>query len=84
MNKEDSFDKPNIVKQQIQEITKRLEELEIKHKKESDLIKEELASIRQSLVNVGNAIPDQENSRTIQIGSTAQITNNYKGEYDIG
>ena len=42
MNKEDSFNKPNIVKQQIQEITKRLEELKIKHKKESDLIKEEL------------------------------------------
>ena len=73
----------NTIKEQIQDITKRLEELEIRHKKESILIEEEIVSIKEELIQIVNSIPDSDNQRFIQVGSTVRITNNYKSEYGV-
>ena len=78
----------------IQEITTKLEQLEVNYIRESRQLKEEIAEVKLHLergeINKFHATKEEdqfhatkEEDRTIKLGSTVRITNNYKGGYGI-
>ena len=73
------------IDKRIQEITAKLEQLEIDYLRESRQLKEEIAQVKlhldQEETNAFRA--PKEEDRTVTLGSTVRITNNYKGDYGV-
>ena len=76
---------PGPIDQRIQDITTKLEQLKINYIRETNKLKEEIAEVKLQLEQEETnefRVPREED-RSITLGSTVRITNNYKGEYGV-
>ena len=76
---------PGPIDQWIQDKTTKLEQLKINYIRETNKLKEEIAEVKLQLEQEETnefRVPREED-RSITLGSTVIITNNYKGEYGV-